>query len=399
MAGAELVLSCERVVAGGDALARDEQGLVVFVAGALPGERVRARCVQVRADYARASLVEVLEPAPGRRSPPCPEVARGCGGCGWQHIDPQVQRELKAAIVADALRRLARMTSPPVAQTVALPSENWRTTVRMAARPDGRLAFRRAGSHELVAVPACLVAHPLLAPLIAEGRFPGATAVTLRCGAATGERLVWAEPTAAGATVPPLAATVVAGPDRPPGAAAAYHEVVAGQRFRVSARSFFQPSRVGAEALVGLVVAAVADVAPARAVDLYAGVGLFAAALAASGWSVTAVEASPDAVADARHNLAGMPARVVRADVRRWRPHRARLVVADPPRAGLGPGGVATVVACRPHRIVLVSCDPASFGRDTALLAGAGYRLERATPVDLFPHTPHVEVVSTFVPA
>lgn len=399
MPGAEVVLRCERVVAGGDALARDGGGLVVFVPGALPGERVRARLVEVRADYARAELVEVLDAAPGRVVPPCPQVARGCGGCGWQHVDPEVQRALKAAIVADALRRLARLAAPPVAATVALPTAGYRTTLRMAVAPDGRPAFRRAGSHELVAVPACLVAHPLLAPLLADGRYHGATEVTLRCGDATGERLVWAEPSAAGVSLPATAATVVAGPDRPPGAAAAHHEVVAGHRFRVSARSFFQPSRVGAEALVALVTAAAAATAPGRAVDLYAGVGLFAAALAASGWSVTAVEASAHAAADARHNLAGLPARVVRADARRWRPHRARLVVADPPRVGLGPAGVTTVVAARPARVVLVSCDPAACGRDAALLAGAGYRLEQAVPVDLFPHTPHVEVVSTFARA
>lgn len=399
MPGAGEVLRCERVVAGGDALARDGSGLVVFVAGALPGERVLVRRTAVRADYARAEVLEVLEPAPGRVEPPCPQVARGCGGCGWQHVEPAAQRALKAAIVADALRRLARVAMPPVDETVALPTEGYRTTLRMGVTPDGRPAFRRAGSHELVGVPTCLVAHPLLAPLVAEGRFPGAAEVTLRCGAATGERLVWAAPTAAGVTLPALAATVVAGPDRPPGATAAYHEVVAGHRFRVSAGSFFQPSQVGAEALVALVTGQAADLEPGRAVDLYAGVGLFAAALAGRGWSVTAVEASPSAAADARHNLAGLPARVVRADARRWRPHRARLVVADPPRAGLGPGGVTTVAAARPERVVLVSCDPASLGRDAALLARAGYRLERAVPVDLFPHTPHVEVVSTFVPA
>lgn len=399
MRSGETVLRCERVVVGGDALARDAEGRVVFVPGALPGEAVRVRLVERRADYARAQLVEVLEASADRVAPPCPHVARGCGGCGWQHVHPDAQRRLKAAVVTDALQRLGGLTDPPVAETAALPTAGYRTTVRMAVERDGRLAFRRVRAHELVAVDACLVAHPLLAPLIAEGRFPGVSEVTLRCGAATGERLVWAEPSGLGVAVPPLDHTVVAAPDRPPGPAAAYHEVVAGHRFRVSALSFFQPSLVGAEALVELVTAAVAGLEPARAADLYAGVGLFAAALATAGWSVIAVESSPSAAADARHNLAGLPARVVRADVRRWRPHRVQLVVADPPRAGLGRAGVATVVTCRPERLVLVSCDPASLGRDASLLAAAGYQLERATPVDLFPHTPHVEVVSVFAPA
>lgn len=394
----ELELVPERMAAGGDAIARDATGRVVFVAGALPGERVRVRVVAERADFARAVVCEVVDASVHRAEPPCPNVARGCGGCQWQHVSPEAQRRLKEGIVADALRRIARIADPPLAPTVALRTEGYRTTLRLAVDPEGRAAFRRAGSHSLVVPGTCLVAHPLLAGPLRDGRFRGATSVTLRCGAATGERLVWAVPTADSVELPDdgHAAPVVAAPGTSGAWGAAHHEVVRGRRFRVSARSFFQASREGAEALVGLVLAAAEHLPPAHAVDLYSGVGLFAAPLAAAGWRVTAVETAASAVADARHNLAGLDARVVRADVARWHPRPAAFVVADPPRAGLGRAGVAAVVACGPERVVLVSCDPAAAARDTAHLLAAGYRLVRVTPVDMFAHTAHVEVVSEF---
>jgi 23S rRNA (uracil1939-C5)-methyltransferase len=125
-------------------------------------------------------------------------------------------------------------------------------------------------------------------------------------------------------------------------------------------------------------------------------VGLFAGVLAEAGWAVTAVEGTRSAVEDARANLAGLPVDVVRADVHHWVPAPADLVVADPSRDGLGRTGVEVVGATGASRLVLVSCDAASLGRDAGLLLSAGFRLTSATPVDLFPQTWHVEVVSVF---
>ncbi len=134
----------------------------------------------------------------------------------------------------------------------------------------------------------------------------------------------------------------------------------------------------------------------ATAVDLYSGVGLFAGVLAARGWRVTAVEGSRSAVADAEVNLAGTGADVVGADVTRWRPTPADLVVADPSRIGLGRQGVEVVAGTGARRLVLISCDAASLGRDAALLAAAGYVLRAVTVVDLFPHTFRVEAVTVY---
>jgi 23S rRNA (uracil1939-C5)-methyltransferase len=175
------------------------------------------------------------------------------------------------------------------------------------------------------------------------------------------------------------------------------HEEVAGRRWRISGRSFFQARPDGADALAATVADAAAAVgSPSNAVDLYSGVGLFAGVLADAGWTVTAVEGSAAAVADARVNLAGTDVDVVAADVLQWSPPAAALVVADPSRAGLGSQGVAVVTATGATRAVLVSCDPAALGRDAGLLHRAGYRLTSVTPVDLFPHTFHVETVSVF---
>jgi 23S rRNA (uracil1939-C5)-methyltransferase len=175
-----------------------------------------------------------------------------------------------------------------------------------------------------------------------------------------------------------------------------YHEEVAGRRWRISARSFFQARPDGAEALVDAVRAACAGMARGGGlVDLYGGVGLFAGALEGVG-HVTLVEQGRSSVADARVNLAELDARVVGSDVEHWGPTHAATVVADPPRAGLGRRGVAKVAATRAERLALVSCDPAALGRDARLLGEAGYDLVEVTLVDLFPHTSHVEVVTRF---
>ncbi|MDQ3306121.1 MAG: TRAM domain-containing protein, partial [Actinomycetota bacterium] len=108
-----LTLVPTAMVAGGDALARDPDGRVVFVAGALPGEQVRARLIEARRDFARAVAVEVLDPSPDRVAPPCPALAAGCGGCTWQHVSAEAQVRFKADLVVDALRRIARLAEPP----------------------------------------------------------------------------------------------------------------------------------------------------------------------------------------------------------------------------------------------------------------------------------------------
>jgi 23S rRNA (uracil1939-C5)-methyltransferase len=395
--GPDDLLAVTALAVGGEGVAREPSGRVVFVEGALPGERVRVAVTDERRHHARAALLEVVAPAPARVAPPCRFVAAGCGGCGWQHVDPEAQRALKASMVAEALARLGGVQSPEVAPGPVLPTTGYRTTLRGVADAEGRFALRRHHSHDLVAVPACLVAHPRLAEVAADGRFPPGTEITIRVGVRTGDRMAIIDHpsvlSVGEAVEVPDGVRVVTGAELAGGRRAWLFEVVAGVRLRVSARSFFQAGPDAAEALVAAVVEALG---PCQTLaDLYAGVGLFAATVG-RGARVVAVEASASAAADARVNLAGGDAKVVRSDVARWRSRAVEAVVADPPRAGLGRRGVRAVAATRAARIALVSCDAGALGRDTRLLTEAGYAWTGSTLVDAFPNTPHVEVVSRF---
>jgi 23S rRNA (uracil1939-C5)-methyltransferase len=397
------------VVAGGDGLGRHADGRVVLVRGALPGERVTAVVTKAEKRLLRAEVDEVVVAAPARVAPPCPRVADGCGGCGWQHVAPDAQPALKAAIAADALRRIGRLEPPAIDLGPRLDPTGYRTTVRAAVDDEGRAALRRHHTHDLVVVgdteAGCLVAHPLVDEVLRVAAFPGAGEVVVRAGAATGERLVVVDPSGAARAVGVPDGVRVVGGDHLRGSSptrAWYHEEVAGRRFRISARSFFQARPDGAAALVDAVRDAAAGASDgaalggrSRLVDLYGGVGLFAAALGAeAGGGVTLVESAASAVADARVNLRAIEARVIAVDCRRWRPSPAELVVADPARAGLGAEVVERMAATGAPTVVVVSCDPAALGRDAGLLVTAGYALDSLRLVDLFPGTPHVEVVS-----
>ena len=388
-----LELVAEKVVAGGEALARGADGRVVLIEGAIPGERVRVELHNVKKTFARGRILEVLEPSSDRVAPPCPHVTAGCGGCDWQHIAPDAQRSLRRDIVVDALTRLGKVEDAAslVTVAVALPDEDFRTSVRVLM-VKGRPAFRRAYSHDPVLVDSCLVAHPLIESLIAEAKFDAVKEAEVRCGARTGERLVIAFPTTRYLELPDDVVTIGAD-DLEAGRTAMFAEQAAGRRWRISATSFFQTRADGADALAQLVAESVPESAE-TIVDLYSGVGLFAGTIARSGRTVIAVEGNPAAVRDAKHNLAADNVKVERADIGRWDPVPADVVIADPSRAGLGADVVGHISDTDASRVVLVACDAAALGRDVQLLAGEGFSLTRATPVDLVPHTSHVEVVA-----
>ena len=395
------VVRAERLVAGGAALSRRDDGRIVLVDDALPGELVEVT-IGRRHGADRGTVVRIVESSPDRIAPRCPHVADGCGGCDLAALEHHAQVEAKRELVTDSLRRLGRWQEPVVSTGPALDPWGFRTTMRLAVT-NGRAGLRRAASNDIVELDHCLVAHPRLDELIVEGGFPTATEVTLRVGAATGERLALVVPGRTGVSLPDDVRVV--GADELAGNAAStgawIHDDVAGRRWRISAGSFFQTRADGAAALVDVVRALATDVldrATGTLVDAYSGVGLFAGALldGRDGWRAVTAENDRSSVADARVNLADLDARVIATTVERLRAPRADLVVADPSRAGLGRKAATVLASTRADRIVLVSCDPAAAGRDLGLLRDLGYRPVEAVLVDLFPHTRHTEVVTRF---
>jgi len=387
----------ERLVAGGDGLARMADGRVVFVEGGLPGELVELEVIESKKDFARGITQRIIEASPDRVAEPCPFVAAGCGGCSWQHLDPARHIEIKVDIVREAMRRTARMPDVEVRSGAVLASSGSRTTLRMAVAGDGRLGFRRSHSHDVVEVDNCLVAHDLLADIVANARVSGASEATLRCGVDSGERGVWLHDERGydvkTATIDGLSAEVLVGRK------SVIHERVHGVELRVSMPTFFQSSPLAAELLVSAVDEAAGDAALSGElgpiVDAYGGCGLFTATLVDLDVDVTIVESSRSACADAKVNLYDHQVRVEEVAFEQWTPTRAGLVIADPARNGLGKRGVEVLAATRTPRIVLVSCDAVAGARDIALLAERGYRCDVMTVLDLFPNTPHVEVVTS----
>jgi 23S rRNA (uracil1939-C5)-methyltransferase len=308
------------------------------------------------------------------------------------HFDHRAQQRAKLVIVEDALRRIGGVAEPRMVLGPAVNIHGYRTTARVASRPDGVPGFRAERSHEIVAAPACLVLDPTLRELVGSIRLdPGAEA-TLRRSVATGEIAARWDRTKG--DVRGLPAEVRSGRD------AVVHEDVHGHRLRVSIGSFFQSGPQAGELLVDAVRRAAPELADADVVvDAYSGVGMFALCATTPNSYVVAVETSRSAVADAHENLVGRRNMVVRGEVGGWRApsdFRADVVIADPARSGLGAPGAASLARLDAPVLVLVSCDPASLGRDAKLLARAGYEHRGSELIDTFPMTTQIEAVSRF---
>ena len=385
-------VSIERFATGGEGVGRLDDGKVVFVSGAVPGDDVVVEITEEKKRHARGRAAEVVTAGADRVGAPCAHVAEGCGGCDWQHVAVVTQLQHKAAIVTDALQRIGRLggEAVAVADTEVLPATDYRATVR-AAVVDGRAGFRQRRSHDPLMIDACLTAHPLVEELLVEGRFGDATEVTLRAGVRTGERLVLTDGKPSRVTVPDGVTVVGADGD------GHLTEEVESRRWRISAQSFFQNRPDGADRLVALVRDIVAGADDGALVDLYAGVGLFAGSVAGDR-AVTAVEVAASSIKDAQHNLRNLPVApsIVESRVEQWPATPAAVVVADPARSGLAAAGVKKVGATGATTLALVSCDAGSLGRDAGLLVEDGWRWERSTVVDMFPMTSHVEVVTSF---
>lgn len=383
----------ERFVAGGEALAHDGDGRVVFVRGGLPGDDVTVEIVDDKGDWARGVVTEVHVRSADRVEPPCERRTEGCGGCDWQHLAVPAQLPAKLEILRDAMRRTGKLPDAELTLGGSVAPSGYRTTIRVVGDADGRPAYRMDRSHDTVAASGCLIAHPGLLPVLDSMRLTPELEATLRVSVATGEMTArWDRRHGDVVRLPDSVET---------GAAAMLHEDVAGHRFRVSAGSFFQSGPAAAELLVAAVRRAAPELATASSVlDAYAGVGLFALAATEPSTQLFTVETSKSAIADCRANLDGRAARIERGEAGAWRPDpglRIDVAIADPARSGLGRPGVAAMTAAAAPVFVLVSCDPVALARDAGLLGRHGYRHDGSEVLDLFPHTHHVEAVTRFV--
>jgi tRNA/tmRNA/rRNA uracil-C5-methylase (TrmA/RlmC/RlmD family) len=402
-----LELEVGPVAAGGSCVAHAPDGRVVFVRHTLPGERVRAVVTASSRSFLRADAVEVLEASPERVERPCPYAGPGrCGGCDWQHVSLPEQRRLKAALVEEQLRRLAGMERTVVVDEVpgAEDGLRWRTRVQFAVAPSGRAGLRKHRSHDLEPVDFCLIASAGVEAVGAEAmRWPGASGVEVV--AAGAQRVVQVTSSRRSRVrVPDVDAGVVVDGRPVRGPHGVRHEVL-GRRFEVAAGGFWQVHPGAATALATAVLAALDPQPGERALDLYAGVGLFAALLGervGPTGAVTAVEADARACADAARNTDDLPSvRIRTAPVSTELLSRVGapdLVVLDPPRAGAGIEVTRALAALRPRRLAYVACDPASFARDLRVLLDAGWSLADLRGLDLFPMTEHVELVAVLEP-
>jgi 23S rRNA (uracil1939-C5)-methyltransferase len=428
-----LQLTIEKLVYGGDGLARlpaDEHGpgKAVFVPFVLEGERIEASVLEQKRSFARGQAETILQASSQRVEPHCPYFLR-CGGCHYQHASYEHQLEIKAAILKENLRRIAKLELKT--KITIHPSPPWnyrnRTRLKVRAAPEFALGYYRFSSHELLPVEECPVSSPLINRAIAafwqmgRGRtvpdgihevefFANADDTQLlieaSCepGTPTSRVREWAD--AAQSALPEVPGIVVykTGSSSATRVAEPKQVAATGAReityktddasYRVSAGAFFQVNRHLINELVKIVTEGCSG---ETALDLYAGVGLFSVALSRRFAQVIAVEASQTAHADLRYNSPSnvKAVRATTADFLRSPDGKPRpdLVVVDPPRSGLGESVVQSVVGLGAHRMTYISCDPATASRDLAGLLSAGYRIEQVHLVDLFPQTYHLESV------
>lgn len=372
----------DSLAAGGDGVARAPDGRVVFVPFAAPGDRVRLRVVESRARFLRARIERLLEAGPARTDPVCPAFG-SCGGCAWQHVAIGAQLDAKRRIVEAALRRIGGLSfEGEIAITPSPADYGYRARTRVLRRR-GRTGYRRRRSSALHAVSRCPVLCPELDAALHE--------LAGRAQAPDGEVEL-----AAGQDAVRCACLT-----SPEGAGPIELRVL-GDRLRISPGVFFQANRSLHDTLAQTVLAVAGS--GGQALEVFAGAGFFTLGLSRRFERVTAIESDPAAVVDLRHNLERAGRRNVRVVARSLEDAGAELapadaLVLDPPRSGLPSGAVERLAALGATRLVYLSCDPATLARDCARLAAEGYALCAVSAFDLFPQTPHVEVLACLEPA
>jgi 23S rRNA (uracil1939-C5)-methyltransferase len=458
-----LLLTIEKLIYGGDGLARlpahspgDDRGRgkAVFVPLVLAGEKIEAALTEEKPGFARAHAESIVEASPYRVEPDCEYFGR-CGGCHYQHASYEHQLQIKKEILRENLRRIAKLELQSEIEVHPSPPWNYRNRSRLQlqTKPTFAAGYFKLGSHELMPIEQCPVSSPLInrgiAALWKMGQSKKAAdtipagireveffanaddtqlLVELSCSAEArrAEVRVFAEELRA--TLPEIEGVVAfrgSQPSARPDASAPSPLLILGERFlayrtarasyRVSSGAFFQTNRHLTDELVKIVTQGRSG---ERALDLYAGVGLFSTALAGDFRHIVSVESSQLSAGDLQYNLPSNGTAIQAATgqylSRSWgdsSPRRSDkpaptgegsvassfptpdLVVVDPPRSGLGEPVARSLTSLGAPRVTYVSCDPATLARDLIPLLAAGYGVERAHLVDLFPQTYHLESV------
>ena len=387
--GQKIQVTIEKVAHGGHFIARYE-GAVIFVRHGIPGEECEIEITSVGSSFNRADVVQVISPSPDRVSAPCRYAHRnGCGGCDFQHISLPRQRNLKSDVITEQFARIAKMDIQVEVEEVSGPL-GWRTRCSAVTTKSGALGFYQARSHKIVPVDDCRILVPEMkfAELAQRGA-KGEQKIEISISN-TGERTI---ATASASDESPL--RISDGPD-------IAHYTVGSNSFEVSQKSFWQSHKDAPRVLSDAVLHYAGLVQGDHVLDLYGGVGLFAASFLdaiGAGGSVDIVEGSKSATADASRNFAGVEnVKIHTGDVARLitRFATADVIVLDPPREGAGKDVIEHCAGLSPRTIVYVACDPAALARDAAYLRDCGYELAAMRAFDLFPMTHHIESVAQF---
>lgn len=379
-----LTLRVESLVFGGSGLAHGPDGRVVFVAFAAPGELVEALVEREYPDYIEAVVAKVLEPSSDRVEARCPLFGE-CGGCQLQHMAYTAQLAAKEAVVREQLRRIGKLDDSVVCAIVGA-ADPWayRNHLRFSTgKRFGDVGYISRRGHGLLKVESCPIADPWVNDLLPklQGHGAGLHQVQVRHSPETATQLI----------NPPVPGVPFETGQK------SYFEELGGRRFEVSASAFFQVNHAQAEQMVRLVGEALPPTGELL-VDGFAGVGTFAVIFSDRFQRVLAIEESHSAAKDSERNLGQAPNVEMLVgkveDVLPGLEERPDAIILDPPRPGCAPAVLRAILEFRPHTVVYVSCNPATLARDLRVLVDGGYRLDRVTPLDMFPQTGHIECVS-----
>jgi 23S rRNA (uracil1939-C5)-methyltransferase len=403
---AEIEVSLTVPTYGGESMGRLADGRAVFVAFGLPGETVRARSVDEKRGFARAALVEVLNPVPQRIAPRCIHFGI-CGGCHYQMLSYPEQLKLKETVLRDQLTRIGKIQDPPVQGMVPSPNEwNYRNHIQFHLTEDGRLGFIASGDgRAVVPISECHLPEASINALWPQLQFDAGTPlerVSLRAG---DELMLLLESDSSETPEVEIEAEISVvhlSKDDSVVLAGDGHILVnaLGRTFRVSAGSFFQVNTAMAAKMVEHLLSNLRVLPSTLLLDIYCGVGLFSAFFAPKVRQVIAIEISPLACDDFATNLHEFDnVDLYEAPAEQVLPQlnlHADVAIVDPPRAGLDKKVLDAILNLGPKTLAYISCDPSTLARDAARLIAGGYTLSKVTPFDLFPQTYHIESISIF---